>query len=147
MLLRSTTASIRRGTSGFVCPTATEPASAPTPDPGRFRLPSPLWAALVCASALLARIEVCCPTPVFHVRPFAYLLATMASADFWWSFPTPLDAGSTQADRQISPGMAHSPSRLCLSDLRHSVPCKNRALRSEERRVGKECRSRWSPYH
>jgi len=23
----------------------------------------------------------------------------------------------------------------------------NRALRSEERRVGKECRSRWSPYH
>ena len=28
--------------------------------------------------------------------------------------------------------------------------CKNKlalALRSEERRVGKECRSRWSPYH
>ena len=23
----------------------------------------------------------------------------------------------------------------------------DRALRSEERRVGKECRSRWSPYH
>src|SRR5256885_5840363 len=23
----------------------------------------------------------------------------------------------------------------------------NRRLRSEERRVGKECRSRWSPYH
>ena len=23
----------------------------------------------------------------------------------------------------------------------------NRNLRSEERRVGKECRSRWSPYH
>src|SRR2546430_8357402 len=23
----------------------------------------------------------------------------------------------------------------------------NRAVRSEERRVGKECRSRWSPYH
>ena len=23
----------------------------------------------------------------------------------------------------------------------------NEALRSEERRVGKECRSRWSPYH
>ena len=26
----------------------------------------------------------------------------------------------------------------------HTAP---RALRSEERRVGKECRSRWSPYH
>ena len=23
----------------------------------------------------------------------------------------------------------------------------NKMLRSEERRVGKECRSRWSPYH
>src|SRR5260221_10006965 len=26
-------------------------------------------------------------------------------------------------------------------------PSKLNALRSEERRVGKECRSRWSPYH
>ena len=25
--------------------------------------------------------------------------------------------------------------------------CTARFLRSEERRVGKECRSRWSPYH
>ena len=24
---------------------------------------------------------------------------------------------------------------------------KDKSLRSEERRVGKECRSRWSPYH
>ena len=27
------------------------------------------------------------------------------------------------------------------------VGCKLYSLRSEERRVGKECRSRWSPYH
>src|SRR5260370_4448972 len=26
-------------------------------------------------------------------------------------------------------------------------PCKLGEMRSEERRVGKECRSRWSPYH
>ena len=26
-------------------------------------------------------------------------------------------------------------------------PCRRIAARSEERRVGKECRSRWSPYH
>src|SRR5256885_17173839 len=33
--------------------------------------------------------------------------------------------------------------------LRHRVESINRAFqsRSEERRVGKECRSRWSPYH
>src|SRR3712207_7176420 len=29
-----------------------------------------------------------------------------------------------------------------LADVPHSRP-----VRSEERRVGKECRSRWSPYH
>ena len=28
----------------------------------------------------------------------------------------------------ISPSLTHPPSRLCLSDLRHSVPCKCRAL-------------------
>ena len=28
-----------------------------------------------------------------------------------------------------------------------SVNNKKKAKRSEERRVGKECRSRWSPYH
>src|SRR3712207_9141507 len=31
-----------------------------------------------------------------------------------------------------------------LVDGDHNIDCK---IRSEERRVGKECRSRWSPYH
>src|SRR5256885_12551602 len=30
---------------------------------------------------------------------------------------------------------------------RSSADARGRGLRSEERRVGKECRSRWSPYH
>ena len=30
---------------------------------------------------------------------------------------------------------------------RHSEKLNQITLRSEERRVGKECRSRWSPYH
>ena len=29
----------------------------------------------------------------------------------------------------------------------HKISSDEEALRSEERRVGKECRSRWSPYH
>ena len=33
--------------------------------------------------------------------------------------------------------------KLSLSEIEDE----NRDLRSEERRVGKECRSRWSPYH
>src|SRR2546426_11219645 len=38
-------------------------------------------------------------------------------------------------DSRLLPVGAHVP---CHADLR---------VRSEERRVGKECRSRWSPYH
>src|SRR5256886_12831606 len=30
---------------------------------------------------------------------------------------------------------------------RVAIPLETEMLRSEERRVGKECRSRWSPYH
>ena len=39
--------------------------------------------------------------------------------------------------------------RLCLADSGDSVEDANfvESMRSEERRVGKECRSRWSPYH
>ena len=32
-------------------------------------------------------------------------------------------------------------------DLYHELIASVRKYRSEERRVGKECRSRWSPYH
>ena len=34
-----------------------------------------------------------------------------------------------------------------LQDLGVEVKTHMSLLRSEERRVGKECRSRWSPYH
>ena len=34
-----------------------------------------------------------------------------------------------------------------LRSLDSTLPKSATVLRSEERRVGKECRSRWSPYH
>ena len=34
-----------------------------------------------------------------------------------------------------------------LLSKNHTVDLFDKARRSEERRVGKECRSRWSPYH
>ena len=40
--------------------------------------------------------------------------------------------------------LSHSP--LLFASLLSSAMCKT-SSRSEERRVGKECRSRWSPYH
>ena len=38
------------------------------------------------------------------------------------------DVSNTMAPVRISPGMTHPPSRLYLSDIHHSVPCKFRAL-------------------
>ena len=37
--------------------------------------------------------------------------------------------------------------RVILRDASQHSPSFAAAVRSEERRVGKECRSRWSPYH
>jgi hypothetical protein len=68
--------------------------------------------------------------PCFTFGPSLRLReATTAAADFWRLIPAPLDAGSPKASRQISPGITHSLSRLCLSDLHHGVPCKYWALR------------------
>ena len=47
-------------------------------------------------------------------------------------------------EEDLKPGM-----RILVKDLRINTRkfCRNNKIRSEERRVGKECRSRWSPYH
>src|SRR2546430_10741636 len=37
--------------------------------------------------------------------------------------------------------------RVCHARKPKCTECNLESLRSEERRVGKECRSRWSPYH
>ena len=51
----------------------------------------------------------------------------------------------------INPGMAfgtgeHETTKMCLDHL-GEIDVSGKTVRSEERRVGKECRSRWSPYH
>ena len=40
-----------------------------------------------------------------------------------------------------------TPEQLSTILFSHLRPFVDRVARSEERRVGKECRSRWSPYH
>src|SRR3712207_5955756 len=49
-----------------------------------------------------------------------------------------------RAVREILDAIGENPDREGLRDTPARVA---RAYRSEERRVGKECRSRWSPYH
>src|SRR2546421_7429968 len=56
----------------------------------------------------------------------------------------------TRSDRDWSSDVCSSD--LCLRSEEHTSELQSRSdlvfcLRSEERRVGKECRSRWSPYH
>ena len=48
----------------------------------------------------------------------------------------------------VNIGMAYSAGQFLLSSgTRGKRYALARSVRSEERRVGKECRSRWSPYH
>src|SRR5256885_16960000 len=43
--------------------------------------------------------------------------------------------------------LIHPDLPVLLLTAHGSIPSAVEAMRSEERRVGKECRSRWSPYH
>src|SRR5260370_2185840 len=45
-----------------------------------------------------------------------------------------------------NPIAPYTPQQIAPPDLTNS-PKVDQLMRSEERRVGKECRSRWSPYH
>ena len=55
-----------------------------------------------------------------------------------------LIAGITAVIVVVVAGINYS---LSAGDPQKTAKAKNTLLRSEERRVGKECRSRWSPYH
>ena len=61
--------------------------------------------------------------------------------------PLPLQDGFDNAGLQIGLTEAEATGALLCLDVTEAVLDEAIALRSEERRVGKECRSRWSPYH
>src|SRR5256885_6627434 len=64
-----------------------------------------------------------------------------------WGAPSRRTAPSgrpTRARSRARPRAPRPPARLEPSG---PAPAGARDVRSEERRVGKECRSRWSPYH
>ena len=129
MLLRSTTASISRNASGFGFLTATVPDSAPESAQTGSAYPLPIWpySRMLLLLRLASRSAFLLPCFTFGPSP-RLRGTTMAAADFWRFIPAPHDAGSPKANRQISPGITHSLSCLCLSDLHHGVPCKYRAL-------------------
>src|ERR1035438_9862108 len=69
-----------------------------------------------------------------------------------WPRKVSLESQHTQLWWDLFPGSqrTHSPADMrsaTRARLRMSSPGLAESSRSEERRVGKECRSRWSPYH
>src|SRR2546430_5130186 len=80
------------------------------------------WSSDVCSSDLEASATTTADGPLTGGRLFHYALSRLL-----WLLPTLL-------------AMA-----LVTFLVMHATP--GSPLRSEERRVGKECRSRWSPYH
>ena len=52
--------------------------------------------------------------------------------------------GDGQGLKSVDTGFGQLSGLICWE---HWMPLTRQAMRSEERRVGKECRSRWSPYH
>ena len=59
--------------------------------------------------------------------------------------------GKPNRNEQLIPLIVEYPFHRVGIDIKGPLPITSREnryiIRSEERRVGKECRSRWSPYH
>ena len=74
--------------------------------------------------------------------------AGIARHDLPWLAGATL-AGGVLAPIALMAGLRHSPAATAslLLNLEGAATAVLAAVRSEERRVGKECRSRWSPYH
>src|SRR5256886_13991230 len=81
-------------------------------------------------------------TPVFDGASEAEIKRMLQLAELPLNGQTYLYDGRTgeRFERQVTVGYMY------MLKLNHLVDDKMHA-RSEERRVGKECRSRWSPYH
>src|SRR3989475_2811875 len=111
----------------YACGSSTpEPASAPTP---------------AADSAALAR---------------AALRATIAAREQYYDIDGSSAGALRDQIRRLGPkdesGTSHDASTVWSLEWGYATAqrgdsCALRDVRSEERRVGKECRSRWSPYH
>src|SRR5256885_6845941 len=72
-----------------------------------------------------------------------YLATAPKSNRVYTAFAQAVDAAATHAAEAVPLHIRNAPTKL-MEELGYGAGYK---YRSEERRVGKECRSRWSPYH
>ena len=69
-----------------------------------------------------------------------------ASTGVSWAAPQTIEKNADADDVAICLSVTHD-ARVDVEKYLLSAGAPPVLLRSEERRVGKECRSRWSPYH
>ena len=74
-----------------------------------------------------------------HYQPLLLLYANPVG--------TPVNADSAPKERILINGAVHEKGTEGKQSVKGLNTERGTADRSEERRVGKECRSRWSPYH
>src|SRR2546430_5191480 len=82
---------------------------------------------------------------VTGVQTCALPISAAASPSFRATTPGCCEAASSSWTTSAVLTLALGPSSQRME--RAASPCFAAHMRSEERRVGKECRSRWSPYH
>ena len=92
--------------------------------------------------------------PIHQQGQLAIMGSDMESADIIRGVDPARQAQTFTLDKQFTPNPAHMVTGVELRDGKlYEVEMKageewtQKKYRSEERRVGKECRSRWSPYH
>src|SRR2546421_6676828 len=88
-----------------------------------------------------------------HTRSDRDWSSDVCSSDLVWSAicygraPTATDRRPNAHRLLLGLSTRSSPYFATPEGLSEGAPPLRRVSRSEERRVGKECRSRWSPYH
>ena len=82
------------------------------------------------------------------VKIYLYLLRVLSSGDRHFN-PSAMADKFHYTENEVMKKPSNSPgkSRRLKAAKFRSTALSTSSIRSEERRVGKECRSRWSPYH
>src|SRR3989449_7752110 len=141
-----------------ICPTSRSPLSVnPTTD-GVVRFPSALAMTTGSPPDMMATQEFVVPRSIPMTLPMVFLLRLLGRR---FHRCVPAFARTARGDRhprwpqhavmQVVPLLIFFHDRIGRLSLgihrRHCLMHGGIEGRSEERRIGKECRSRWSPYH
>ena len=84
---------------------------------------------------------------VFSNIPYGYYLVTSTLNDGGLVTVTNATPNATVIDKNQVPGNGSKAAEDETVEIGETTEFEIQFTRSEERRVGKECRSRWSPYH